>query len=123
MWFFGHYAHATNNAMEIRAIVEAFRTLPQGMHVWISTDYAYVKSGGAQWIGNWIKNSWRTGNGTPVANESLWQKLIEVVKLPKRVEWSWMKAHSGILLNECADILATRVVMNVKPRRMRMNMC
>jgi hypothetical protein len=31
----GHYAHATNNAMEIRAVVEALRILPEGMHVWV----------------------------------------------------------------------------------------
>jgi ribonuclease HI len=27
-----HYDHATNNAMEIRAVVEALRNLPAGMH-------------------------------------------------------------------------------------------
>jgi ribonuclease HI len=29
-----------------------------------------------------------------------------------KIEWSWVKAHSGILLNECADILATKGVFN-----------
>jgi ribonuclease HI len=28
------------------------------------------------------------------------------------IEWSWVKAHSGILLNECADTLATKGVNN-----------
>jgi hypothetical protein len=28
----------------------------------------------------------------------------------RHVEFTWVKAHSGILLNECADLLATRGV-------------
>jgi hypothetical protein len=32
-----------------------------------------------------------------------------------RVEWSWVKAHNRTLLNECADTLATKGVMN-EPR-------
>jgi hypothetical protein len=30
----------------------------------------------------------------------------------KRVEWTWVKAHAGFLLNECADMLATKGVRN-----------
>jgi hypothetical protein len=62
-----------------------------------------------------IKNNWRTGTGKPVTNKPLWQKLTKVMKLHARMEWSWVKAHSGILLNECADMLATMDVENVKP--------
>jgi hypothetical protein len=51
-------------------------------------------------------------DGKPVANKSLWQQLIDVVKTHERVEWSSVKAHSGIVLNECADVPATRGVMN-----------
>jgi hypothetical protein len=32
----------------------------------------------------------------------------------RRVEWSWVKAHNGRLLNESADELATRGIMNVQ---------
>jgi hypothetical protein len=51
-----------------------------------------------------------------VANKSLWEKLIAMVKSMKRVEWSWVKAHNGTLLNEGADMLATKGVMN-EPRQ------
>jgi ribonuclease HI len=37
-WTFEHCSRATNNAMELRAVIEALRCLPDGMHVWISTD-------------------------------------------------------------------------------------
>jgi ribonuclease HI len=32
-WLFGHYDHATNNAMELRAEIEALPVLPEGMNV------------------------------------------------------------------------------------------
>jgi hypothetical protein len=54
MWFWGHYEHATNNAMELRAVIEALSLLPEGMVVWISTDSAYVKKGITEWMGSWI---------------------------------------------------------------------
>jgi ribonuclease HI len=104
-----------NNAMELRAVIEALRIIPEGMHVWISTDSAHVKKGITEWMGTWIKRGWKTVNGTPVANKTLWQSLIENSKRHSRIEWSWVKEHSGILLNECADVLATRGIFNQTP--------
>jgi ribonuclease HI len=94
--------------MEIRAVVEVLRILPEIMHVLISTDSTYVKGSIMEWMGHRIKRGWRTGNGTPVANKALWQQSIETLKKHSRIEWSWVKVDSGILLNECADMLATR---------------
>jgi hypothetical protein len=31
------------------------------------------------------------------------------------VQWPWVKAHAGFLLNECADMLATKGVLNETP--------
>jgi hypothetical protein len=39
-----------------------------------------------------------------VSNKTLWQKLVEVCQQHSRIEWSWVKAHSGIVLSECADM-------------------
>jgi ribonuclease HI len=49
-WFWGHYDHATNNAMELRAVTEMLTVLPEGMYVWVSTDSAYVKKGITEWM-------------------------------------------------------------------------
>jgi ribonuclease HI len=91
---FGHYDRATNNAMEI------------------STDSAYVKRGIIDWLPGWISNNWWNSSNVPVANKTLWQKFIEMVSRVHKIEWPWVKAHSGILLNECADTLATKGVFN-----------
>jgi hypothetical protein len=45
-----------------------------------------------------------------VANKSLWVALDAAVARHKRIEFTWVKAHSGILHNEVADTLATRGV-------------
>jgi ribonuclease HI len=71
--------HATNNAMEICAVVEVLRALPEGMHVCVSTDSAYVKNGITEWFPGWIRNYWRNSKGAAVANKSLWQALMNAV--------------------------------------------
>jgi ribonuclease HI len=40
----------------------------------------------------------------------LWQGLISLSERHARIEWQCVKAHSGILLSECADVLARRGV-------------
>jgi ribonuclease HI len=106
---------ASPNAMEILAFTEAFVNIPDGMHVWIMTDSAYVKNGITQWVTGWVRNNWKNSSGAKVSNKSLWERLIAAVDRMRRVEWSWVKAHNGRLLNECADMLATKGVYN-EPR-------
>jgi ribonuclease HI len=101
--------------MELTAVVEALRILPDQMHVWIMMGSAYVKNGIMQWMPNWMANHWKNSRGARVANKTLWEQLLAAVKRMRRVEWSWVKAHDGRLLNECADTLATKGVMN-EPR-------
>jgi ribonuclease HI len=43
--------------MDITAVVEALCILPQGMHVWISTDSADVKRGTTDWMPVWINGT------------------------------------------------------------------
>jgi hypothetical protein len=40
-----HYDKASNNAMEISAVIAGLTFLPQGMTVWLSTDSQYVQRG------------------------------------------------------------------------------
>jgi ribonuclease HI len=40
---------------------------------------------------------------------------MEAVSWMRKIEWSWVKGHSGILLNERADMLATKGVNNEQP--------
>jgi ribonuclease HI len=71
-WKVEHCSRATNNAMELRVVIEALRNLPNDMHVWISTDSADVKRGITEWLPNWIRNGWQNAQGQAVANQTWW---------------------------------------------------
>jgi ribonuclease HI len=74
--------------MELTAVVEAMKILPDHMHIWVMTDSAYVKNGITQSVENWI--SWKNSQGARVANKSSGEKLLESVNRINRMEWSWV---------------------------------
>jgi ribonuclease HI len=94
-----HFPKATNNTMELKSIPEALSFLPGGMAVWVSSDSNYVRQGTT----NWKRNSRKNGKNGRVTDATLWRKMDTAVARHARVEFAWVKSHSGILLNECAD--------------------
>jgi hypothetical protein len=95
----------------------AIHSIPPGMHVCVSTDSNYVKTHITKLIPIRQGNGWKNAPGEPAPNKTSWQKLVEVLQQHTKVEWTWVKAHSGILPNECADMLVTKVVRNKMPRQ------
>mmetsp|Transcript_65714 Transcript_65714/g.207969 ORF Transcript_65714/g.207969 Transcript_65714/m.207969 type:complete len:111 (+) Transcript_65714:2263-2595(+) len=91
--------------MELLAPIAAFNSLKETCEIDLYTDSQYVKNGINQWIHNWKKNGWRTSDRKPVKNADLWQQLDEAVNKHK-VNWHWVKAHSGQAENEEVDDLA-----------------
>ncbi|MBO1924342.1 ribonuclease HI [Thiomicrorhabdus sp. 6S3-12] len=101
----GAQAEATNNQMELMAAIQAFEALKKPCHVVITTDSQYVKNGITTWMANWKKKNWRTAANKPVKNQELWQRLDAAIA-PHKVEWHWVKGHSGHPENERVDELA-----------------
>ncbi len=99
------YKHTTNNRMEMLATIAALETLTESCSVDLTTDSQYVKNGINQWIHNWRKNGWRTSNKKAVKNADLWKQLDALVDKHK-VQWHWVKGHSGHPENERCDELA-----------------
>lgn len=97
----------TNNRMELTAVIEALALLKKPCRVDIYTDSEYVRNGITSWIHNWKARGWLTADRKPVKNVELWQRLDEVAR-PHRVQWHWVKGHSGDPGNERADQLANR---------------
>ena len=95
----------TNNRMELPAAFEALRALKRPTRVRLFTDSKYVMQGIETWIHGWKKNGWRTSDKKPVKNMDLWQALDALAAL-QRVEWRWVKGHSGDPGNERADALS-----------------
>lgn len=97
----------TNNRMELMAAIEGLLALNEPCEVVITTDSQYVRKGITEWLAGWKRNGWRTASKQPVKNADLWQRLDELNQRHK-VEWRWVKGHSGHRENEMADLLANR---------------
>jgi ribonuclease HI len=95
----------TNNRMELSAAIEALTRLPDNSEVTLVTDSNYVKDGMTSWLPNWKKRDWKTAAKKPVKNVDLW-KLLDTQCQRHRVQWQWVKGHSGHPGNERADELA-----------------
>lgn len=95
----------TNNRMELLAVIEALTMLKEPCHVILSSDSQYMKNGVQKWLYNWKKNNWKTSNKSPVKNQDLWIRLDQAI-MPHRLEWQWVKGHSGHRENEICDELA-----------------
>ena len=95
----------TNNRMELMAAIMALETLSEGCAVVLHTDSQYVRQGITEWIPGWIRRGWRNAAGQPVKNRDLWERLHAACHR-HRIDWRWVKGHSGDPDNERVDALA-----------------
>lgn len=105
----GGEAETTNNRMELQAVISALNILKRPCEIILHTDSQYVKNGISTWIHGWKKNGWKTADKKPVKNADLWMALDEAQRQHK-IDWRWVKGHSGHEFNERADQLANRGV-------------
>jgi len=97
----------TNNRMELMGAIAALEALNKPCRVELHTDSQYVKNGISQWITGWKAKGWRTVDKSPVKNADLWQRL-DSARARHDVDWRWVKGHAGHVMNERADGLARR---------------
>jgi ribonuclease HI len=99
----------TNNRMELLAAINALETLRRPMNVRLFTDSNYLRQGVTAWLPAWKARGWRTAAKQPVKNQDLWQRL-EAALGRHRIEWRWVRGHSGDPGNERADQLARAAI-------------
>jgi ribonuclease HI len=107
----GFEPHTTNNRMELMAAIEALKVLPNPCEISLTTDSQYVKNGITLWIENWKKRNWKTAGRQPVKNSDLW-KLLYQEEQRHKVQWHWIRGHTGHIYNEKADQLANQAIKN-----------
>lgn len=95
----------TNNRMEVLSGIDGLKALKRPCRVKLHTDSIYVRDGITKWVHNWQRNGWRTSDKKPVKNAELWQALIEAAAR-HRIDWRWVKGHSGHPENDRVDALA-----------------
>ena len=105
----GAQPQTTNNRMELQAVISALQALKRPAEVRLFTDSQYVRRGVLEWLEPWKARGWKTADKKPVKNQDLWEVLDgEVSK--HRIEWHWVKGHSGIPGNERCDALANAAI-------------
>lgn len=103
--FSGGSPSTTNNRMEMTAVIEALKRIPESASVSLYTDSQYVKNGLTKWIFSWRRRRWTKADGTPVLNRELWMSLDALCSTHK-ITFHWVKGHAGNPLNERCDRLA-----------------
>lgn len=101
----GGEAYTTNNRMELMAAIMALEALRAPCVVALYTDSQYVRQGITEWMPGWVRRQWRTAGGDPVKNRDLWERLHAAAQR-HRIDWHWVKGHSGQPDNERVDALA-----------------
>lgn len=105
----GFEQDTTNNRMELLAAISALESLKSPCSVALYSDSEYLRQGITRWIHGWKKNGWKNASKKPVKNVDLWQRL-ETAAERHKVEWHWVKGHSGHPENDRADQLATDAI-------------
>ena len=106
----GGKKNTTNNEMELTAVIEALKMLKFPCQVDLYSDSAYVVNAFLQnWIGNWVKNNWKTSSKEPVKNQGLWKELYELTKT-HQVKFIKVKGHSDNEFNNRCDELARNAI-------------
>ncbi len=98
----------TNQRMELYAALQAldWAYICNYKEVEIVSDSKYLtECFNQRWWVKWLKNDWKNSTGKPVANQDIWEPLIELAKT-MTVTWTWVKGHSGNEFNEHVDMLA-----------------
>lgn len=98
--------NTTNNRMEMTAILEALRKLPDGAVAQIFSDSQYCIKGLTTWRAGWKHKNWMK-KGEPMLNRDLWTELESQINRVN-ASFSWVRGHDGDPGNERADELANR---------------
>jgi ribonuclease HI len=102
----GHEAHTTNNRMELRALIEAFRLLPEDAAAVVRTDSRLCVQTILEWAPKWERAGWKKRSG-PIRNLELVVELLQLWRAHPDCRLEWIAAHAGQRWNEYADSLAT----------------
>lgn len=105
----GAEALTTNNRMELTAVIRALQALKRPVEARVFTDSEYVRRGITEWVSAWKARGWKTADRKPVKNQDLWEEL-ERLAAGHRIQWRWVKGHSGVPGNERVDRLANQAI-------------
>ncbi len=112
----GHDPDTTNNRMELMALIEAYKQLPDDAEITIYSDSQLCVNTVNEWAPGWARRGWKRKSG-PIANLELVKELYALALAHPSVTLAWIRAHDGSRWNEYADSLASTFLRDgVSPR-------
>jgi len=103
---YGHDPATTNNRMELTALIEGIRLVPENQPTTIYSDSNLCVQTVNSWAAGWERNGWKRKSG-PIKNLDLVQELFALANSRPELTFTWIRAHDGSLWNEYADALST----------------
>ena len=103
----GHDPDTTNNRMELTALIEGARMVPEGTAVPVYSDSNLAVRTINEWAAGWEARGWKRKSG-PVENVDLVRQAYAAYRKRPELDLRWIKAHVGFTWNEYADGLANR---------------
>lgn len=106
----------TNQRMEVQAALEAARSIAGPLHIVSDSTYV-VKCFNDRWFEGWQRRGWKNASKQPVANQDLWRPFIDLfLERNGEITFEWVKGHSGDVMNDVVDRLATEAARVQQPR-------
>ncbi len=113
-WAAGGWSRGTNNKAELTAVLDLLQqTAHLDEDLLVYCDSTYVINSVTKWMAGWKRRGWKKGDGQPVLNVEIMQAL-DAAMSGRRVRFQWVKGHSGHVLNEEADRLASAAATSWK---------
>ena len=104
----GNQIDATNNQMELKAVIEAIKELKEPCKISITSDSSYVTKGINDWLAGWVKKDFKN-----IKNPDLWREYLEVSK-NHDINAFWVRGHDGHEENERCDKIAKEEATKLK---------
>jgi ribonuclease HI len=103
---YGHDPDTTNNRMELTALIEGAKLVPEGEQVTVYTDSNLCCQTLTQWAKGWKARGWKRKGGE-IKNLDLVQEAYALYQSRPELKLQWIQAHDGSRWNEYADALST----------------
>jgi len=104
----GAQGDATNNQMELKAVIEGLKILKEPCKVEVTSDSSYVVKGINEWLAGWVKKDFKK-----IKNSELWKEYLDAAKGHEIIAF-WVKGHAGHEENEKCDKIARGEAENIK---------
>jgi ribonuclease HI len=92
--FHRSFNNGNSNLMELLAVMEGLQRLEPSEIIQVNTDSRFVIRGLVQWVHFWKHNNWQMAYGREVKFANYWQQIDQLCE-GKRIEFKWIKGHSG----------------------------